>query len=1201
MDISGKNGETLRNWIRRLVVVVFAAAGVLFIYGALAAVELRAEEKTFVKFELGGEEHATIRSGNVTYSDGSTETINFSRWTDTQKVPSKQKANYYLDADIELAEDCELKNNIRLCLNGHSVKLNHHVISCGASKTLTIYEKIGGTGMIYGASRGVYVTGGTLNLFGGKISNSYIGVQVTGNGTFNMYGGEISDNENDIKGAGVLITKGQFNMYGGKISGNRTYRGPSQTDDKNGAGVYIDSTEGNVFTMSGGEITGNYADGNGGGVYICYESSKFIMTGGTISGNTVADGKKGKNLCIKDGFVGLSGGTIDKSDGGVEFLSEAASVNVGFNANGGTGTMSPQALSGGTGTLNRNSFRNSDKIFDGWNTNTDGSGARIADGASVYLRSDITLYAQWIPYTLTLIDTTGTVSNNRLDYLPSDTVTLPKPTRKTYRFSKWIVSQAGGNWKVGEEFDSKNLTLSGRYGNATLEVEWKNKDNCYPTVSISDWVYGESPSAPVVKSIPSHSVVTYEYKPKAASDDSYSGTVPSEAGEYSLRVNVEETDDYLSATATTVFKINRKAVTVTADNKSKVVGEADPPLTATVTGLIGNDTVGYTLSREKGEKSGTYAITPSGPEEQGNYLVSFLPGMFTIHKADPFITKTPAAIENLAYNGNAQTLITEGEADGGTFVYAVTEIGEAAPADKLYNTSVPKKTNAGRYTVYYKVIGDADHSSTPSRGINVAISKREPAVSLDNITRNVNKDKDNIGVPISSVVPADSGTISSYSINGAVVFSGSVTVSNAAVSNEGVVTAELQGGTENDTITIPVKIIAQNYDCTLSIVITLKDKEDPVFEAPAANALIYNGSEQKLVRNGLVTTGGELKYCKIKDGTYSTDIPTGKDAGNYTVYYMITETDSVNGIDPIPVNVSIARKTVTVKADSKTKKKGKNDPELTASVEGLVDGEPENLISYSITREGGETAGTYTVVVSGEAEQGNYSVIFETGTLTISDGSNNGEEGKKVESKEDEPRKIKGKVPFTEDGEFYASSLDNFAAESGSGKITGLVLDFSKVAESDVNPSDLKMTAIRGSRFTTKSRLKDKNSAKATGGVKVKVNKKTRIPSITCKKDGSVTLTMEDGVTYIVTITVQKPKAQKRAKRLGKGSTPVIKTIKDLFGTDIDAGTLKILKQKHSQASLSDNKLIVDPKNMDSIKILYQYLNEKYKMTLKVK
>ena len=73
-------------------------------------------------------------------------------------------------------------------------------------------------------------------------------------------------------------------------------------------------------------------------------------------------------------------------------------------------------------------------------------------------------------------------------------------------------------------------------------------------------------------------------------------------------------------------------VTVAADDKAKLLGFADPALTATVTGLFGSDTVSYSLSRASGEAVGTYAITPVGDAAQGNYAVTYQAGTLTIRE-----------------------------------------------------------------------------------------------------------------------------------------------------------------------------------------------------------------------------------------------------------------------------------------------------------------------------------------------------------------------------------------------------------------------------------------------------------------------------------------------------------------------------------------------------------------------------------------
>lgn len=74
-----------------------------------------------------------------------------------------------------------------------------------------------------------------------------------------------------------------------------------------------------------------------------------------------------------------------------------AQYTVSFNGNTGTGSMAGQVISYNVGTaLNTNSFTKDGYIFDGWNTEPDGTGTPYTDGESVMNLEDITLYAQWI-------------------------------------------------------------------------------------------------------------------------------------------------------------------------------------------------------------------------------------------------------------------------------------------------------------------------------------------------------------------------------------------------------------------------------------------------------------------------------------------------------------------------------------------------------------------------------------------------------------------------------------------------------------------------------------------------------------------------------------------------------------------------------------------------------------------------------------
>ena len=89
------------------------------------------------------------------------------------------------------------------------------------------------------------------------------------------------------------------------------------------------------------------------------------------------------------------------------------------------------------------------------------------------------------------------------------------------------------------------------------------------------------------------------------------------------------------------FEITKKSITVTANDASKVYGEADPELAATIEGLVGNDVLNVTLKREAGENVGTYVITAYA--ENANYEISFVDGIFEITKKAVTITAEDAS------------------------------------------------------------------------------------------------------------------------------------------------------------------------------------------------------------------------------------------------------------------------------------------------------------------------------------------------------------------------------------------------------------------------------------------------------------------------------------------------------------------------------------------------------------------------------
>ena len=109
------------------------------------------------------------------------------------------------------------------------------------------------------------------------------------------------------------------------------------------------------------------------------------------------------------------------------------------------------------------------------------------------------------------------------------------------------------------------------------------------------------------------------------------------------------------------------------------------------------------------ENAPTVTIKGIGENYDGEITVTF-----TINKAN--ITPTaPTEVAELTYTAQAQTLIAAGSAEGGEMQYSLD--GET------WATTLPQATDAGSYTVFYKVVGDANHNDVESAFISVPIYK----------------------------------------------------------------------------------------------------------------------------------------------------------------------------------------------------------------------------------------------------------------------------------------------------------------------------------------------------------------------------------------------------------------------------------------------------------------------------------------------
>jgi len=409
------------------------------------------------------------------------------------------------------------------------------------------------------------------------------------------------------------------------------------------------------------------------------------------------------------------------------------------------------------------------------------------------------------------------------------------------------------------------------------------------------------------------------------------GSVVNEITEVKVMNGSEDvTSKYKITTVNGTLTIKPKEVVVSADDKEKVYGDTDPAFTATVMGLVGDDTISYSISREPGENVGSYTITPAGDEVQGNYKVTYETGTLKI---------TPKAVVVKAEN---KTKVF-GDTDP---ILTATVTGLVGEDTVSYSISRAPGEDIGEYTI--TPAGDAvqgNYTVTYETG-TLKITPKAVVVKAENKTKVFGDPDPAFTATVTGFVGED--TIS-YSISrepGEDIGDYTITPSGDAVQGNYTVTYE------TGTLTIKPKSVVVKADNKTKVF----GDTDPAFTATVT---------------GLV---GEDTI------SYSISREPGEDIGDYTI---TPAGDAVQGNYKVTYEtgtLTITPKSVVVKADDKEKVYGDTDPALTATVTGLVG---EDTINYSISREPGESVGSYTITPAGDEVQGNYKVTYETGTLTI--------------------------------------------------------------------------------------------------------------------------------------------------------------------------------------------------------------------------
>ena len=526
----------------------------------------------------------------------------------------------------------------------------------------------------------------------------------------------------------------------------------------------------------------------------------------------------------------------------------------------------------------------------------------------------------------------------------------------------WKTAKAT-NYKLdGEKFGT--LTVTTQSINPGTDPENPNPDYTGAKVnSPSDAVYdgNEHKWIPTVtdkadKKLKAGTDYTVEYSTKNFKDV---GTID---------VTITGKGNY-TGTVTRTYKITPKSVTVTAEDKTKVFGEADPKLTAKVAGTLGNDTVEYTLSRETGETAGKYEITVKGDKLQGNYTVTYVAGTLTItsQSIDP---GTDPEKPNPNYTGAKVNSPKDSVYDGKEHKWSptVTDKSKKLELGTDYTVEYSTKNFKDVGTIDVTITGIGNYSGTVKRSYKV--TPKEYTVTTDSATKTYSGTALTAGGKVEGIV---SGETVEFTTTGSQTEVGTSKNTYELVWKSAKATNYTLAKESIGKLTVKAKsIVPDDKDTPES------DKTGITVSEPSDSK--YDGKEHKEVLTVTDTkTGKELVAGTDYSVTYSSDLVNagtvtikvvglGNYSGSFTKTYKITKR-----------SVTFTSATVSKVYDGSAL----TNTSITVSGDGFVEGEGASYEVTGTQTEVGNSANAFEYKLNENTLASNYSITKVVGTLTI--------------------------------------------------------------------------------------------------------------------------------------------------------------------------------------------------------------------------
>jgi hypothetical protein len=532
----------------------------------------------------------------------------------------------------------------------------------------------------------------------------------------------------------------------------------------------------------------------------------------------------------------------------------------------------------------------------------------------------------------------GTVKDGAYDSWQSSSVTLSGAYSGVTRIRVGIANRKKG---VGRHLDCFGCNMS-LYISNNLSVAAHNKSK----------TYGDNDPG-----------LTY-YVSSGYLLGSWTGALSRDSGEdvgsYTIRqgsLGVSSGNNIQSFSNATLT-INKRSITVTANNASSVYGDSDAALSFTNSNLGNGAPLQGTPARDSGKDVGKYAIRGgtviTNTTNTKNYNISFVNGEYSITKRT--VTVIPTAGQWKYYGANDPTL-----------TYTVNNI---AYGETTLNGTLTRQAgdNVGSsYAIYQndmKTENNHNYTVNFQSGVTFSINRRPITIKPD---ANQWKYYGN-GEPTYT-----------YSVSGGMGYAyGQTSLSGSLVrnnsDNENVGTYIIgQGSVNNDT--------NSNYAVTFDTTsVTMEIKRRPINVYANAVTITYGDDPVGLsythdsLGNGAALTGSLSRAANDNAGAHiiQQGTVTGG-AGGTNSNYEITYHSAYYTIKKKPVTIHIEDAESDYKADLVTPLPWYRDPSTP-----LCYSQPDSYLDIQLTKAAGVTAGPYDITGGqGAGASPNYEVTFQ--------------------------------------------------------------------------------------------------------------------------------------------------------------------------------------------------------------------------------